>query len=117
MSVSHLKGGTSFWTCVKDYIIDEKEDYKDIGIRGFDYKLFEEEQGGGTIEGLDGYPYLKHLIQLWPGDWENRTEKMNEAFGMNNYVTVDGGGKQMVCPFRIQDFWECIGCLLSTFIY
>ena len=46
MSVPHLKGGTSFWTCVKDYIIDEKEDYKDIGLSGFDYKLFEEEEGG-----------------------------------------------------------------------
>ena len=69
MSVPHLKGGTSFWTCVKDYIIDEKEDYKDIGLRGFDYKLFEEEEGRGTREVLDGYPYLKHLIQMWPGDW------------------------------------------------
>ena len=49
---------------MKDHIIDEKEDYKDIGLRRFDYKLFEEEEGGGTREGLDGYPYLKHIIQL-----------------------------------------------------
>ena len=69
MSVPHPKGGLIVWTCVKDHIIDEKEDYKDIGLCGFDYKLFEEEECGGNREVLDGYTYLKHLIQLWPGDW------------------------------------------------
>ena len=48
MSVPHSKGGIIVWTCVKDNIIDEKEGYKDIGLRGFDYKLFEEEEGGGN---------------------------------------------------------------------
>ena len=40
VSVPHLKGGKIFWTCVKDHIIHEKEDYKDIGLSGFDYKSF-----------------------------------------------------------------------------
>ena len=43
VSVPHPKGGIIVWTCVKDHIIDEKEDYKEIGLCGFDYKLFEEE--------------------------------------------------------------------------
>ena len=60
---------------MKDHIIDEKEDYKEIGLRGFHCKLSEEEEGGGTIEGLYGYPYLKHLIQLWPGYWVIHMEK------------------------------------------
>ena len=64
MSVPHPKGGTIVLTCVKDHVSDEKEDCKEIGLRGFDYKLFEEEEGGGKLEGLDGYPYLKHVIQL-----------------------------------------------------
>ena len=58
------KGGTIVWTCVKDHVIDEKEDYKEIGLCGFDCSLFEEKEGGGKRDGLDGYPYLKHLIQL-----------------------------------------------------
>ena len=49
---------------MKDHVIDEKEDYKEIELRGFDYSLFEENEGGGKQEGLDGYPYLKHLIKL-----------------------------------------------------
>ena len=65
-----------FWTRVKYHIIDEKEDYKYIGLCGFDYKLFEEEEGGGNkIYGLDGYTYLKHIIELWPGDRVKRMKK------------------------------------------
>ena len=40
MSVPHPKGGAIVRTYVKDHIIDEKEEYKDIGLGGFDYKLF-----------------------------------------------------------------------------
>ena len=64
VSVPNSKGGAIGWTYVKDNIIYKEKDYKDIGLRGFDYKLFEEEEGGRTIDGLDGCPYLKHLIQL-----------------------------------------------------
>ena len=78
---------------MKDHIIDEKEYYKDIGIRGFDYKLFEEEEGGGTREGSYGYPYLKHLVHLWPGDWVNYMAETNEAVVVRNHLTVNGGGK------------------------
>ena len=60
---------------MKDHIIEEKEDYKEIGLSGFDYSLFEEKKGGGELEVLDGSPYLKHLIKLWPGDWEKHMEK------------------------------------------
>ena len=47
VSVPHPKGGKIVWTCVKDHVIEEKEDYKEIGLRGFDYSLFEEKKGGG----------------------------------------------------------------------
>ena len=71
VSVPNLKGRNIVWTCVNNDIIDEKEKYDAIGICGFDYKLFEEEEGRGTREGLYGYPYLNNLIQLWTGDWYN----------------------------------------------
>ena len=57
VSVNHPKREKRFWSCVKDHIIDEKEQYESIGLRGFDYKLFEEEKGGGTRERLYGYRY------------------------------------------------------------
>ena len=94
---------------MKGRIIDEKEDYKDIGLRGFDYKLFEEEDGRGTREVLYGFSYLKHLIQLWPGDWVRQMKKINEVVGMKNSFTVDRGGKNIVSPFKRQEFWKFIG--------
>ena len=69
VSIPHPKGGNIVWTGVKDQIIDENDNYKAIGLRGYEYKLFDREKGWGTREVLYRYPYLKHLIKLWPGDW------------------------------------------------
>ena len=102
---------------MKDHIIDEKEDYTDIGLRGFDYKSFEEEEGGGTRKGLDGYPYLKHLIQLWPGIGVRRMAKMNEAVCINNRVTTNGVGKHLVRPFKRQELCKCMCCIISSVTY
>ena len=102
---------------MKDHIIDEKEDYKDTGLSGFDYKLFEEEEGGGTRKGLDRYNYLKHIIQLWSGDWVKQTEKINEEFGMKDLVTMNEGGKRVVCLFKMQEFWKCFGFILLAVTY
>ena len=46
VSVNHPKEGNIVLTCVKDNVTKGKEDYEAIGIRGFDYKLSEEEEGG-----------------------------------------------------------------------
>ena len=102
VSVPHPEGGTIFWTGLKDHIIDENEDYKEIGLRGFDYRLFEEGEGRGKLEVLYGYPYLKHLIKLWPGDWVRQTEKINEAVCMKNRVTTNGRRKRLVCTIKSQ---------------
>ena len=66
VSVPHPKGEGIVWTGMNDNTTDEKDQYKSIGLRGFDYKLFEEEESGGTIERLDSYHNFKHKIQLWP---------------------------------------------------
>ena len=94
---------------MKDTTIVKKEQYEAIGLFGFDYKLIEEEEGGRFREGLKRHPYLNHLIQLWPGDWVNRMEKMNETYGINNCLDLYGGKKRVVGPFISQEFWECTG--------
>ena len=60
---------------------------------------------------------MKNLIKLWPGDWVKYIENTIEAVGMNNSVTVGGGGKHIVLPFRRQEFWKFIGCVLSSVTY
>ena len=60
---------------------------------------------------------MKHLIQLWPCDWAKQFSKMNEAVGTKNNFTVDGGGRQILRPFRRQWFWKCISWVLLEFTY
>ena len=117
VSFPYPKGGNIVWNCAKNNIIDEEEQYESIGLRGFDYKLFEEEEVEMTREGLDRYPYLNHIIQLWPGDWVEHMAKINEAVGMKNCLKMYGGGKRIVRPLRRQEFWKCIGCIISEITY
>ena len=42
---------------------------------------------------------------------------MNEAVGVNNGYTMDGGEKRLFCPFKSQEFWKCIGYILSAVTY
>ena len=42
---------------------------------------------------------------------------MNDAVGMKNCLTMGGGGKRMVRPFRRKQFYKCIGCVLLEFTY
>ena len=42
---------------------------------------------------------------------------MNEAVGMKNRFTVDGGGKQLVRPLKMQEFCKFIGCVLLAVTY
>ena len=104
-----MDGGGTWLVCP----FKGKQVFKYIGY----YNLFEEEQGGGTKEVLDGYPCLKYLIQLWPGDWVRQMEKMNEAVCMKNRVTKNGGGKRLVSPFKRQQFWKFIGFILLEVTY
>ena len=51
--VTHPKAGEIVWNNVKDNAVGEKDEYREIGLRGFDYKPFKEE-GGGRREVLRG---------------------------------------------------------------
>ena len=43
--------------------------------------------------------------------------KINKAAFMKNRVTLNGGGKRQVKKFTRQEFWKCIGCILSAVAY
>ena len=44
-------------------------------------------------------------------------KKMNEAVGIKNRVTINGGGKRLVRNFKRQEFWKYIGCVLFSVTY
>ena len=60
---------------------------------------------------------MKHIIKLWSGDWVKQMSKINEAVVMKNRVTVGEGGERIVRPFRRQEFWKCIGCVILKVTY
>ena len=66
----------------------------------------------GAREVLYGYPYLKHIIQSWSGYWFKHMAKNNEAVGMNNRLTMDGGEKGLVHNFIRQEFSKCISSII-----
>ena len=43
--------------------------------------------------------------------------KNNEMVGMKIIFTIYGGGERLVRPFKSQEFWKCIVCVLSEFTY
>ena len=69
---------------MEDNITKEKEEYKAIGPRGLNYKLFEEEESGNVRKGIYGYLYLKHITEFWPGYWEEYLLKIKEVVFENN---------------------------------
>ena len=60
---------------------------------------------------------MKHIIQLWSVYWVKHMKKMNEAVGTKNHLKMNGEGEKIVCPFRRQEIWKCIGCVLSEVTY
>ena len=38
----------------------------------------------GVQEGIYGYPYLKHILELWPEYWEGKLLNMNEVISEQN---------------------------------
>ena len=43
----------------------------------FDDELFEEIDEYSAKEGIDGFLYLKHVIELWPVEWDDHLKMMN----------------------------------------
>ena len=44
-------------------------------------------------------------------------KNMNVAVGEKNCLDLSVGKRQLVHPFRRQERWKCIGCILSAVTY
>ena len=66
--ITHPKVGNIVRNYVEGNITEEIQEYKEIGLCGFGYRLSEEEEDGGVRNWNGRYPYLKHIIELWSGD-------------------------------------------------
>ena len=67
------------WEVVAYHVVEEPCDHVDIGLRGFDFNIFDEDEEGVVREECSG-SYLKMLIKLWPGDWIDQLKRMNQKY-------------------------------------
>ena len=50
-------------------MVEEGIEHGGVGLRGFDFDLFNEERYGCVGDDVKELPYLFILMKLWPGDW------------------------------------------------
>ena len=48
-------------------MVEEGVKHEDLGLRGFDFNLFDEEREGCVGEDVEDLTYLLMLMNLWPG--------------------------------------------------
>ena len=57
---------------VDNHVVEEPTDHDEIGLRGFDLNLFDEDKKGVGREGSSEFPYLLMLIKLFPGNFKTQ---------------------------------------------
>ena len=58
-------GRKVLWEVADINFTEDPNDHYEIGIRGFDLNIFDEDEKGVGIEGYSEFPYLLMLIKLW----------------------------------------------------
>ena len=65
------------WEVVDDHVVEEPSDHEEIGLQGFYFNVFDEDEEGVVREGSSEFPYLLILINIWPGDWISHLKRIN----------------------------------------
>ena len=65
------------WEVVDNHVDDDGKEHDEIGLRGFNFNFFHEDDEGVVGEGFIEYPYLLMLMKIWPGHWKNQLERMH----------------------------------------
>ena len=112
-------GRKVLWEVVNDHTVEYPTDHEEIGLWGFDFNLFNEDEEGFVRKGSSEFPYLIMLIKIRPGNWKTLLKRMNQKVDEDNGEAL---GKvnvryQKVCRFSNNEFRKTIGCLVSAPIF
>ena len=101
---------------VDDNVVEEPTYHEDIGLRGFDFNVFDQDEEGVVREGSSKFPYLLMLINLWPGNWKTQLKRMNQKLDEDNGKELNKGNVwcRKIRRFSRNEFWKNIGCLISA---
>ena len=104
------------WEVAYDHVFEEGVELEELGLRGFDFNLFDEEREGCVGDDVKELPYFLMLIKLWPGYWEDQLHQMNKKVDKANGIggAQNNGRFWKFQRFSRNEFWKIIGCLLSA---
>ena len=104
------------WEVVNDHVIEEPTDHEEIGLRGFDLDVFNEDEEGVVREGSSEFPYILMLIKICPGNWISQLKSTNHKVDEENGKALNKGNVryQKVRRFSSNGFWKNIGCIVSA---
>ena len=101
---------------IDDNFVEDPTDHEEIGLREFDFNLFEKNKDGVVREGSSDFPYLLMLIKLWPRNWKTQLKRTNNKVDEENGKALRTGNVRYrkVRWFSRNEFWKNIGCLVSA---
>ena len=70
MEVSGSDGNKFIWEVADNHVVY-------IGIMGFNFNFFDEDEEGVVRELLIEYPFLLMLMKISPSNWKNQFERIN----------------------------------------
>ena len=56
-------------------MVEEGVEHEELGQRGFDFNLFDEEREGCFGDDAKELPYLLMPMKLWTGNWEEHLDR------------------------------------------
>ena len=65
-------------------MVEEGVEHEDLGLRGFNFNLFNEEREILVGDNVKEFPCLLMFIKLWTGDWEKQLNRMNKKVDEDN---------------------------------
>ena len=68
VEVYYKDGKRVIWKVVDDHVVEEGVEHEEIGPRGFDFNLFDEDREWCVGEDVKELPYLLMIMKSWPGD-------------------------------------------------
>ena len=66
---SEKDGKKVIWKVVDNHVVEEGVEHEELGLRGFDFNLFDEEMEGSVGYDVKELTSLLMLMTLWLGDW------------------------------------------------
>ena len=76
---------------VDDHVVEEQNDHEEIGLRGFDFNVFDQDEEEVVREGSSEFPYLLILIKLWSGYCITQFKIMDHKVNEDNGKSLNKG--------------------------